>query len=246
MNQKTKKTLKIAVDVVLWIFLVFALVLTIFAFSAQSSSNGAPKLFGKCFFTVQSDSMAEEGGFYAGDLIIGQALTDEEKQNLQVGDVITYLFDRTPYDGIDNKEWNSHRIIAKEYNSLGQVMYRTKGDHNPLEDSNSVIWSEIAAKWTGKRIGGVGNAIDFLQSSTGFLVCVVIPLLLFFIYEAYLLVSTIVRLKNKGKKKITAADEELIKQKAIEEYLRQQAEKAAAEAAAPADTAEQNGENNNN
>lgn len=233
MNQKTKKIIKITVDVILWAFLLFALVLTVFAFSAQSSTGGYPKLAGKCFFTVQTPSMAEPGGFYVGDLIIGQALTDDEKQNLKVGDVITYYMDLDPYDGNPEKELNSHRIIAVVPDSVGRPEYYTKGDHNPTADIKPVSWMDVEAKWTGTRLPGVGNAIDFLQSSTGFLVCVVLPLLLFFIYEAYVLIVTIVRLKNRGKKQITAADEELIKQKAIEEYLRQQAAAAAAAQSAP-------------
>lgn len=227
MNPKTKKTIKIVVDVLLWIFLAFSLLMTILAFTAQASNAGFPKLGSSCLLTVQSDSMAEPGGFYKGDLIIGKTLTDEQKQNLQVGDVVTYYMDLTPSDGIDNKELNTHRIVRVDTDANGSVIYYTKGDHNSLEDGEPIRWNAVEAIWTGTRIAGIGAVIGFLQSPTGFLICVVIPLLLFFLYELYVLIFTVIQIRNKGKRQITAADEELIKQRAIEEYLRQQAEAAA-------------------
>ena len=227
MNPKTKKTIKIVVDVLLWIFLAFSLLMTILAFTAQASSAGFPKLGSSCLLTVQSDSMAEPGGFYKGDLIIGKTMTDEQKQNLKVGDVVTYYMDLTPSDGIDNKELNTHRIVRVDKDAAGRVIYYTKGDHNSLEDGEPIRWNAVEAIWTGTRIAGIGAVIGFLQSPTGFLICVVIPLLLFFLYELYVLIFTVIQIRNKGKRQITAADEELIKQRAIEEYLRQQAEAAA-------------------
>ena len=44
----------------------------------------------------------------------------------------------------------------------------------------------------------------------------------FFIYEAVVFAKTLISVKNDGKKVISAADEEAIKQKAIEEYLRRE------------------------
>lgn len=237
MNPKTKKTIKIVVDVLLWIFLIFSLLMTILAFTAQASNAGFPKLGNNCLLTVQSDSMAEPGGFYKGDLIIGKTLTDEQKMNLKEGDVITFYMDLTPSDGIDNKELNTHRIVRVDKDSTGNVIYYTKGDHNTIEDVEPVRWDYVEAVWNGTRIAFVGSVIGFLQSSTGFLLCVVIPLLLFFLYELYVLMLTIFQLKNRGKRQITAADEELIKQRAIEEYLRQQA-------AANAEAAERSDETN--
>ena len=53
--------------------------------------------------------------------------------------------------------------------------------------------------------------------------------MLFFIYELIVFIRKFLKVKNAGKKQITAADEEAIKQKAIEEYLK--AQKAEADAA---------------
>ncbi len=234
MKTKTIKTLKIIGNVLLWLFVAFAILMTVFALAAQSSSTGVPTLGGKMFLTVQSPSM--EPAFSTGDLILGQELSAEEKAGLKVGDVITY---RTDLNG-DGKaeELNTHRIVSvREEN--GYVYYKTKGDNNPVEDNGEVSYADVVAKWTGTRLSGIGSVINFLQSPKGFLIVIVLPMVLFFLYELYVFIRTLLEVKNRGKKQITEADEELIKQRAVEEYLRQQAEAAAkaGEASGTADTA---------
>lgn len=222
MNQTVKKTIKIVVNVLLWVFLALALFMTILAFSAQASNAGYPKLGDTCLLTVESDSMnGQDGkGFKKGDLIISHVLTDEEKQNLRVGDVITFFVDLN-FDG--EKELNTHRIIERKEQD-GVITYVTQGDNREMsaQPDAPIGLSDIEAVWTGKRIGGIGAFIGFLRSSTGFLVCIVLPLAAFFIYELVVMINTINKIRNKGKKQITKEDEELIKQRAIEEYLAKQ------------------------
>ena len=61
-----------------------------------------------------------------------------------------------------------------------------------------------------------------------------LPMVLFFGYELFVFIRLVIKTKNEGKKVISAEDEELIKQKAIEEYLRQT---AAAQQTPPAEDA---------
>lgn len=224
MSEKTKKVLKIAGNILLWAFLVLALVMTIWAFSVQSSGNGMPSFGGKCYLTVQSPSMKGKDGFDKGDLIVSRIIDETAKQNLQVGDVITYYTDLTPDDGVDNKELNSHRIVEVARDEFNDVVYYTMGDANGIRDEKPVHWLEIEAVWTGKKIPGLGSFVSFLQSKAGFFFCIVIPLLGFFIYELVVLIMTINKARSKGKREISREEEELIKQRAIEEYIRRQAE----------------------
>lgn len=231
MNAKAKRTVKIVVNVLLWVYLVLALVMTIVAFSAQASNAGYPKFGNTCFLTVSSDSMNGPDGFKKGDLIVSHVLTDEEKNNLQVGDVVTFYID-LPDDNIDGKVLNTHRIVAKPDGD--SVTYITKGDAAPGNDP-AIRPADIEAKWTGKRIGGIGAVLAFLRSSTGFLVCIVLPLAAFFIYELVVMINTINKIRNKDKKQITKEDEELIKQRAVEEYLARQAKQDAGQDGTTAD-----------
>lgn len=214
-----KKVLKIILDVLVWIFVIFAVVVTMLAFAAQANEDGVPTIGGKCILTVQSDSMNPT--FLEGDIIIGQRLTEKEAAELKVDDIISY---KTVINGVN--VINTHRIIeVREID--GAVAYITKGDNektNPIADEGSVRVHHIVAKYTGSRIQGLGKVLSFLQQPTGFLVCIVLPLVLFFLYELFMFIKKYVELRNAGKKQITAADEELIRQQAVAEYLRQQKE----------------------
>ena len=233
MSQKAKKVTKIVVNVLLWLFLAFALFTTIMALAAQGDTTGQPSMFGTYLLTVSSDSMSPT--FKEGDIILGTKLSDKDKENLKEGDVITF---KTTIDG--QAALNTHRIVQILRNGDGTVsQFITKGDNketNTIVDDFSPRPTDVIARWDGAKLNGLGNVLIFLQSSTGFLVCIVIPMALFFLYEVYKFISTLIAVKNEGKKVITAEDEEMIKQKAVEEYLRQQAEKnAATDGTAPAD-----------
>ncbi len=223
MSAKTKKVLNIILNVFIWVFVVFSLIITIIAISATASTEGVPSIFGRCILTVQSDSMKPV--FQEGDLIIGRQLDREEAANLKVGDVITFYAD---LNGDGTKEINTHEIIEVS-DSNGFVIYSTKGVNNEFKDWYQTYSTDVICQFEGTVIPGLGAFLDFLQSSTGFLVCIVLPLALFFAYELYRFIRTVIEIKGAGKKKITAEDEEEIKRRAVEEYLRQMAEKQAAE-----------------
>ena len=213
-QSKAKKIVGIVLNVLLWIFLVFAFVMVVFAFSSTSNDYRVPILGKKIILTVQSDSMKPT--FKEGDLLVATVLTDDEKEQLQAGDIITFFVDLNN-DGV--KELNTHRIV-----SVNNGVFKTQGDNNAIADNYNVYARDIIASWKegNTKIGGLGSFISFLQSSTGFLVVIVIPLVAFFVYEVIKLILTILKLRNKDKKTITADDEEEIKRKAIEEYLRSQ------------------------
>ena len=101
------------------------------------------------------------------------------------------------------------------------------GDNTLGEDSGEVAAADVIGKYNGTRIKGLGGFLDFLQKPKGFLVVVVIPLILFFVFELANFIKTFIQVKNGDKKQITAEDEALIRKQAVEEYLRQQ--KAAAD-----------------
>lgn len=247
-NSTAKKVLRIVGNVLIWIFIIFAALTTVLAFAAQSNADGIPAIAGRAILTVQSESMnraageqavkdgklvLEDGwekGFNQGDIIIGRKLQPEEQKALKVGDIVTFKTSILGDDGAFHDALNSHRIV--EVQGTGDdVMYVTRGD-NPetnQKDDDPISWTAVICKYTGTRLPGVGKVLDFLQTSTGFLVVIVLPLVAFFIFELVVFIRKFLKVKNAGKKQITAADEEAIKQKAIEEYLRQQQGGAKAE-----------------
>ena len=110
-------------------------------------------------------------------------------------------------------------------------VFKTQGDnpetsHN-MADNYDVKYADVIgyvreADVEDATVGGVGAVIGFLRSSLGFFLCVVLPLILFFLYELYNFISLITAERAK-KKPVSAETEEEIKRRAIEEYLQQQA-----------------------
>ena len=205
---KMKKVLNGIVTVISWIILVFALIVTILVFSSDQN-NGTPNLFGFIPLTVESDSMSPT--FSKDDYIIDKEIDDVYK--LENGDIITFW---TIINGQRVK--NTHRII--EVNKVnGSISFTTKGDNNDIKDSLNVYPVDIIGKWTGFRLGGFGKVMNFLRTKSGFFICIVIPMIIFFLFELYKLIVVVVEVKRPPAAQI---DEEEIKKRAIEEYIAQQ------------------------
>ena len=222
-----KKVLKVVVEVLAWVILIVAFLVTLMVFSS-GRNNGIPNLLGVMPMSVQSDSMAPT--FKAGDLIFVKKIDD--MYSLQTNDVITF------YTIIDSSRvLNTHRIVEISDDN-GTRSYITRGDNNAIDDKVPVYPSDLVGKWSGVKIGGIGRALDFLRSKKGFFICVVIPMALFFLFELYKFIATMIE----SRQKMSAEEEEEIKRKAVEEYLaKQQAEQAAA-AASATETAAKNAE----
>lgn len=216
-----KKVLKIVVNVLAWILLIFALIVTVLVFSS-SKNNGVSSLFGLMPMTVESPSM--EPTFKQDDLIIVKEIDDVA--SLKKDDVITFW---TIIDG--NRVLNTHRIMEINYNDGAVMNFVTRGDANSVDDDIPVAAKDVVGKWTNFRIPAFGKVMRFLQTRTGFFICIVIPMALFFLFELYKFIMTIVELK---KPTLSDEDEEEIKRRAVEEYLA--AQKAAAEAQTAAGT----------
>lgn len=207
-----KRVLKKIVSVLSWIILIFALIATILAFSADRS-GGVPNIFGFIPLTVESDSMAPT--FSANDLIIDTEITDVN--TLCENDVITFW---TLING--QKVMNTHRI-TEVHRINGNISFTTKGDNNSVKDSINVYPSDIVGKWNGVVIPGFGAVINFLRTQLGFCICVIVPLALFFLFELYKFIMAVVEVKRPAAQQL---DEEEIKRRAIEEYLAEQQKKA--------------------
>lgn len=128
-----------------------------------------PGLFGIKPVAVLSGSM--EDTFMTGDLIFIK-VTDTAA--LKEGDVICYL---------ESGQAVTHRIIRTEMNDQGETVYITKGDANNAEDQKAVETGQVQGIWTGGRLGGMGSFVLFLSSTTGMIVFIVCPVVLFIIWD---------------------------------------------------------------
>lgn len=242
MNEKTKsktrRTVDIVLNVILWIFVILCIAVTVIAVSANKNSKGVPTVGDKCFMNVLTGSMdgkmpeglpaGKHTGFKAGTMIVCTYIADDGDaiDKLEVGDIITFEWDMDGDTKIMPGEANTHRIVEIRYEEkTGKVKeVITKGDSDKNITTETVRRDAIIARYDGFKIAGLGNVMKFLSTQLGFGLCVLLPIVLFFLYELAVFILTLVKVRNADKKIITAEDEEMIRRKAVEEYLRQQAE----------------------
>ena len=238
MSDKAKKTVNLVANVVVIVILVVIAFITLNII--LSSGKGYTSIFGKAYVAVQSDSMegTNPDSFNKGDLIKIKVLKDEEKNDLKVGDVITFKFRK---DG--NEELNTHRIIRINQTDEGDtITYVTQGDKAAglglNEQVESVYPSTIVGKYTGTKLSGVGKVADFFHSQAGFFVCVVLPSLLIVAYFAVNLVLTIRAAKAEAA--VEEGEQEDEKERMRRELLAELRAEGRINDDPPAESAEQN------
>ena len=216
-----KKILNIIIDIIVVIILIISLLVVIM--SLASKNSGVPNLFGIAPLSVQSNSM--ESTIMENDLILCELITEYAYDDYEVGDIVTF---RQKIEGED--VLNTHRII-EIVNDNGMVYYKTQGDNkdtNPVPDEELKTANDIVAKYTGNKIAGVGAFFSFIRTQLGFFLVILLPMILFFVYEAVRVIMNIIAYnKEKAAEEAAAAvaNSELTeeqKQRAIEEYLAQQ------------------------
>lgn len=168
---KHSKTINRVINILLVVVIALAAVCTFVSF-VSSSGNGVPNILGVQLLSIQTDSMYPE--LKAGDLAIDGPVKDASK--LRPGEIITYW---TVIDG--ERVLNTHRIV-NIFDGGDYLIFETKGDNNTSVDPLTVHESEIIGKYKF-HIGGLGKAFDYLQTPTGFFLVVLLPVLLFFIFN---------------------------------------------------------------
>lgn len=213
MSKKSQKIISVIVNVIVAIILVMVLFVTIS--TILSSGQGYTSIFGVASVSVQSDSMKGENkdNFVKGDLLFVKVLNDEEKKTLEVGQIITF---RDKIEGFD--VLNTHRIIEviPDTAGNGNVSYRTKGDNNTAPDAALRDYKSVIGLYEGSKIPAVGSFIDFINTSTGFLVLVVVPSFLIVAYFGFNLFVA-VKQGNKEKKAEEASEKERMREELLKE-----------------------------
>ena len=166
-----KRILNTVINVLLVIAIALAAMCTYVSY-VSSSGNGVPSIFGIRIFSIQTESMYPT--LLPGDLIFDTAVKDPGE--LRNGDIITYW---TVING--ERVLNTHRI-EQIYDGGGYLIFSTKGDNNTAADPLTVHESEVVGQYSF-RVGGLGKVFDYLQTSTGFLIVVVVPVFLFFLFH---------------------------------------------------------------
>lgn len=214
MNKVIKRIGAALVDVVIVVLILFSIVISVSSITAKAN-NGVPDVFGYTPFSVQTDSMKPT--LSKGDYIF---VEDCDADNLQVGDVITFF---TRING--QKAINTHRIV-EVLKDNDMIQYRTQGDNketNPEPDPLLIAPGDVIGKYNDSRIPVLGTVIDYLSTQLGFFLVILLPVLLFTVYQVYKLVAVIIhnhKVDVLNAAKENASDE--VKEAIIAEYLAKQ------------------------
>ncbi|MDD7350867.1 MAG: hypothetical protein PUG90_01600 [Clostridia bacterium] len=211
LDPKTKKTLNaviIAIQVlIIVVCIVFSIVMLVSSMgNKEGELNDIINLM-----PVMSDSMVGDNpdSFNIDDLILVKKLSDEDKQNLKVGDIVTFKV----YDpSLKAVIYKSHRIVKicqegdPEWNKCDVV---TQGDaaqkyidQDPTKIANYqdyLRYSQIEGIYTGK-IPKVGGAITFIKQPAAFFGLIVTPLALLLIYNIVVIVRGVTKAKDEKHK----------------------------------------------
>ncbi len=234
------KVFKSILNTVINILIVAVLIISIVvaALALTSKSSGISTIFGHTIQVIVSDSMAggsddyEGGDFSRGDVIIGKATEFDIYRTYEVGDIITY---KDYLDGYEDmgKQLICHRIVdVAEYN--GMTVYQTQGDNEemcpvpdqaeveeyiPAYDIASVFHTD---SYDGIKIEGLGKFYEFINSQLGFFLCILLPMIFFFLYVLIKFVINVVEYKKakeyEEKEKNAPAVDPSAPQMSAEEY----------------------------
>ena len=217
MKKVVKRIVNIIIDII--VILILAVSILIVTLSLTSKSSGVPNVFGVAPLSVLSSSM--EDTINTGDMILCE-VTNDPSYEYEKGDIVTF-----PITVNGESVLNTHRIVevVKDENI---TYYRTQGDNkktNPEPDKDLQTSSTIVAKYTGTKVGGVGNFLSFIRTQLGFFLCVLLPMIIFFVYEAVRVILNLLaynKEKTLEEAKLAVDSAELTeeqKKRAIEEYL---------------------------
>jgi len=226
---KQKRILSITFNIVFYLIIAGLLLFSIMTVRS-SKAQSIPNVFGKGYIAVATDSMdadmpdwVPEGSakpFKANTLIIVSILDDDLRQEVKVGDVVTF------YD-TNLQALNTHRVkvVHKSGDTITKVT--TQGDKYQDDDGKTeeVLISHVYAVHKGGRVAGLGWLFIQLQKPVVFAVFIILPVFIVLVIQAIYTFNIMYKMKLAKK---TEEEEDLIEariQAEIEKRLKEQTNK---------------------
>lgn len=157
-----------------------------------AGNNGISTILGHTVGSVQSGSMS--GTFEKGDIIVSKQIDGEE---IKEGDIISFWYNDPQAQQIIVV---THRVI--ELREDGKIV--TQGDvankANSVDKIEVISKGDVISRYSFK-IPYVGAVLDFINTSTGFFVCILIPVFLFLFWQIYVFIVTVSDAKKLAKEK---------------------------------------------
>ena len=169
------KILKILRAAAVWLIVALAACMMIFTVVSVATFDRTDRnLFGYKAFIVLSDSMSKTD-FNAGDLVLVKAV---DPATLREGDIIAY----TSQNSANYGETVTHKIRKLTTDANGDPGFVTYGTTTDTDDEIIVTYPYVLGKYE-KHIPKVGMFFQFLKTTPGYIVCILIPFLLLILSE---------------------------------------------------------------
>ncbi len=199
-----KKILNIVKTVLVWLLILLSVAMMIFTVvSVNTFDRNDRDIFGYKAYIVLSDSMSSVGGdksqgyFNAGDLVI---IRETDPQELAEGDIISYISTNSENRG----KTVTHMIRSFTTDESGNPGFITYGTATGADDANVVTYPYVLGKYEGVHIPHVGTFFQFLKTTPGYILCILIPFVLLIGMQGF----NSIRLFKKYKQEQLAAIEE--------------------------------------
>ena len=187
-EKSVKKVLEVVRSIVVWIFVVFAVAMTIFTIISVNTFNRNDRnIWGYKAYIVNTDSMSKTD-FKAGDLIL---VKETDPSTLRSGDIITYMSQSTDSFG----ETITHKIRKLTTDARGNPGFITYSTTTDQDDDTIVTYMYVLGKYE-KTVPGLGYFFNFMKTPQGYITCIFVPFMILIIYQAVNFVMVFRRYKK--------------------------------------------------
>lgn len=209
-----KKTLNIVKNIFVWLLVVLAVCMMLFTVVSVSTFDRSDRsLFGFKAFIVLSDSM-KATDFDAGDLVL---VKEVDPKILKEGDIISYTSQNTSNYG----ETVTHKIRRLTTDANGNPGFVTYGTTTNTDDETVVTYPYILGKYSC-HIPKIGLFFQFLKSTPGYIICILIPFLILILIEGLRCVKLFRIYKNEQMQALYAEREKIEKERAESQKMMQE------------------------
>lgn len=218
------KALNVIRNIVVWLIVVIAAGMMVFTIVSVSTFDRAERsLFGYKAFIVLSDSMSKTD-FNAGDLVL---VKEVDPSTLQEGDIISY----TSQNSSNYGEVITHKIRKLTTDANGEPGFITYGTTTDTDDETIVTYEYVIGKYS-KSIPKVGTFFQFLKSTPGYIVCILIPFLILILLEGIRCIRLFRKYKSEQQAELQAERDKIEAdrvetQRMMQELLQMKAQMAA-------------------
>lgn len=215
------KVLNIIRNIFVWLIVVIAVGMMVFTIVSVSTFDRTDReLFGYKAFIVLSDSM-KATDFDAGDLVL---VKEVDPSTLKEGDIIAY----TSQNESNYGEVVTHKIRRLTTDEKGNPGFITYGTTTDTDDENIVTYEYVIGKYS-KHIPKVGKFFQFLKTTPGYIVCILIPFLVLILIEGIRCIRLFKKYKREQKAELKAerdkiAAERRETQRMMQELMRMKAQ----------------------